>query len=345
VSALGHSHDFPPSTSSSWTEDQPGQAPSASDDSAVKAPTIGSDDASYRDYILKHHGIIVLASSPPATFVKEKALEILNRERDDDPTANRLMVIGANLAEAQDSREAKLTILISKYFPDVEQYMISTIDGLRNVITTGTKSQWKTDLMPYKPGRQAVVAPKTDLHYGFTIYAFAAGVSDEIITHERIGHLAHANPDNIFPFLLIEFKAEITRGTLRHAADQAASAGALSINALRQFLCLSHADGYEPPMLDTIHFSCVLDAKVAEIWVHWFEEETFRSAIVARSFLQDTLQLIVFLRMLKNIVDWGFNTRLPLIRDGLVRLVPAYHRWTSEAQLKGRSRRGAPTVV
>jgi len=358
--APGHLNAIPtaipgsPSSIPSWSDYHTVVARSRSADSVDKTPTIHSDDSDYRDCILKYHGIIVHDPAvPPPTLVEEMALEILNRERKEDTTtAEELRYIKADFNAVQRSQEAKIVQYATRHFPRVRKYMTP---ALEEVITTGTNSQWSTVAMPYTTGTHAVVAPKTDYHYGFTLFAFGEGISADIVDHERIKPLSHPNPDDYFPFLLIEFKAEITGGSLLHAADQAAGAGALCINALRQFLCLSHPGLYEPPMLDTIHFSCVLNAEVAAIWIHWFQPAepnapkhtlgTFRSAVVARRFLQEASQLADFLRMLKNIVDWGFETRLPLLKDALVRMVPSYLDWTRVPQRTGRSDRSAKSVV
>jgi len=291
-----------------------------------------SDTISYREMVLEHHGIFVSEEEiPPA--VKDMALGVLNKEREESElTAVQLAEIKRKIARVAKAGELRLTkTLVLLLCPPEEQY---PTEQNEQMVVEGCERIWNTAGMPYvkNPEVGPVSKPKPDHHYGFTKAAF--GLSDssffQLLQHRLVRDHAYPNHENYFPFMVMEFKSEACFGHFRHAENQAAGGGALCVNNTRTFLKL--AGSTEPDMLSTIAFSCLINARIADVWVHWHKpaqgvqrpagssRATFLSGELIRCCIDTPDGIQRFMNAMKNILDWGAQSRLPILRAALLRL-------------------------
>jgi len=167
-----------------------------------------------------------------------------------------------------------------------------------------------------------VSTPKPDAECSFSDDAFL-DEEIQILQHAHLRNYTQAHPYNYFPFLTFEVKADLTGGSMYHAQNQAAGAGAYAVYSLKSFLNLAHLD--TNPLVDhTLFFSCTINPFFADIWIHWCEPDqtesnidTFRSARIGRYLLEDFEHLQKFKDAISNIRDWAIETRLPVIRTAV----------------------------
>ncbi|KAF7503054.1 hypothetical protein GJ744_004692 [Endocarpon pusillum] len=72
--------------------------------------------------------------------------------------------------------------------------------------------------------------------------------------------------------------------------------------------------------IDTISFSCNVNAKNADVWVHYCENQRFFSAELQRFHMNQAKDVIQFRTSIGNIIEFGFRDRLSQIKNILARV-------------------------
>lgn len=160
--------------------------------------------------------------------------------------------------------------------------------------------------------------PKPDLAFGYSKAAFTFDQLQtiDLLVDNESGR-SYAMPDKTirFPFLNVEFKSLAKNGTHYAATNQLAGAGAIALNgnlelSRRSFGAQSF--DYDEPQF----FSVSMDH--VQVWmnVHWLKapaeggQHSFHVEGLSKHFLNDANSIRSVIRAIKNILDYGIDTRL-----------------------------------
>lgn len=178
---------------------------------------------------------------------------------------------------------------------------------------------------------------------------FAFGVSEKAFTREQL-HMSKIFPNiaglskgMLYPFLVVEWKSSASGGTQYDAQNQAARSGGALVYSVEQ-LC-AHANavgGLDMPLLssdgstaggankgNSVVFSNTLDSESAYLWVHWCQptedatttaRNSYHMSLIKRYWLDEPDEVWALRRMIDNIINWGLNARLDMIK-GLLRAI------------------------
>jgi hypothetical protein len=133
---------------------------------------------------------------------------------------------------------------------------------------------------------------------------------------------SYAVPDQKlqFPFLGMEFKSQAKGGTHFHATNQAAGAGAIALRGPLELMQHSvEKFDYDQPL----YFSVTMDHQLACVNVHWVrapvggEPHSFHVAKLSRHLLDDADGIRALVRAIKNILDYGADSRLRFLCSAL----------------------------
>jgi len=152
----------------------------------------------------------------------------------------------------------------------------------------------------------------------------------DVMDNDRLEDYSRPSPSNCWPFLVARLKSRSNLGSLWHAENQNATAGALCVTAVEHLLSLARTQLEERRITDSIAFSCTANSRVAQIWVHWREDGRdgcgasddgdpawFSSGELKLYDLHDRQHIMDLQKSLANIVAWGISERLPLTREAL----------------------------
>jgi hypothetical protein len=175
---------------------------------------------------------------------------------------------------------------------------------------------------PESPFR--VSQPKPDLLYGysgalgdgaFTQPQFLAQYS----LHPQNARFAEATTRGLrFPFFAIEFKAAGgTRGDLWVATNQCAGASSACLNAVGQLnALLRKSEGKQG--VDNLSYCIAVDNNTAQLYISWKEDDlNYYLQRVDAFLLSSPEHFKDFRKQVRNILDWGKDTRLTQIKDAL----------------------------
>ncbi len=201
--------------------------------------------------------------------------------------------------------------------------------------TTGLSSSssalMSQHLVPNNPESLVkVTQPKPDKLYGYSGEPDGAFTQLQMLAqsmlHPRISDYASATAQGLrFPFFAIEFKASGgTRGDLWVATNQCAGASAACLNAvhqlnysLRQYQNAQRGVGNEQ-LVDNLSFCIAVDNNSAQLYISWKEDELkYYMQQIDAFLLWSPEHFQRFRKQVRNILDWGKNTRLKQIRDSL----------------------------
>ena len=160
--------------------------------------------------------------------------------------------------------------------------------------------------------------PKPDLAFGYSQDAFSHKqlMTIELLVDDEFGR-SYVVPDQKlqFPFLDIEFKSQAKGGTHYIATNQAAGAGAIALNGnlelMQRSFGMTNFDYDEPQF-----FSITMDHELARINIHWLKppadggHQSFHVEGLSQHLLRDASGIRAVTRAIKNILDYGADTRL-----------------------------------
>lgn len=233
----------------------------------------------------------------------------------------RVLEIGNKAAALADSAEANVSSLIR-----TELFPVDRLD-----IGEGGDTTWFTDALPYEPMYgQPLAAPRPDYHYGYP----AGQSSDWTRQQNAVADHPFARPytqparGNKFPFLALELKSEATGGTLWHAENQAAGSGSHCVNALR-WLLEQASPTQVIPVTDCVAFTSGITHRDVIFFVHYYSEEKgcFYMSYLQRFSTTDPADIQRCHSVVKNILEYGIDSRQAKIKDALKQLFPIPQAW------------------
>jgi hypothetical protein len=196
--------------------------------------------------------------------------------------------------------------------------------GCRAGLESSKSSLMSSHLIPNNPESQfRVSGPKPDLLYGYS-----GALKDRAFTqpqllaqeglHSRNARFAEATTQGLrFPFFAIEFKAAGgTRGDLWVATNQCAGASSACLKAVDQ---LNTSLSKHPSMcVDNLSYSIAVGNNTAQLYISWKEGDlNYYLQRVDAFLLSRPEDFKSFRKQVRNILDWGKDTRLTQIREAL----------------------------
>lgn len=325
---------------------------SNTNESIGSANSAKTKEAAYRNTLARNGIYVSEMDDEIPKAVLDHAMDIISNEQNHSGLSDqRLVQIKHRLSKLEPAPESTLTAgMHTLLFPDEMDY--ETPQG-KPVFVVGGDIIWTSNTMPYNADFATPVAqPKPDRFYGFSEHNFGPK-SQAVMGNARLANCAGPGGKNWWPFLFIEYKSRSCFGSSYHAENQAAGAGALGINILRMLLRLAQP-GAEPINTDTIHFSVVINNRRASLWIHWFQEGRsgcnngeedaddesnldcvtmpgpYMSAEIETYEFRKLQDVARFHAHLRNIVNWGQDKRLSMVKRALRALVPRLAGWLHE---------------
>jgi hypothetical protein len=233
--------------------------------------------------------------------------------------ADRVNLLGGGCNESQVEGFLNDTV-----FPDPE---MDPAYGPATGLMSTSGALMSQHLVPADPASPfSVSQPKPDRLYGYsgrqpnTRFTHAQLLGQTML-HPRIPDYATATMQGgglRFPFFAIEIKAACgTGGNIWVAANQCAGASAACLNAVGRLNMLLQA--YESTQrVDHWCYSLAVDNNIAQLYVSWKEDEMqFYLQQVGTFLLSSPEHFTEFRKQVRNILDWGKDTRLDEIRNAL----------------------------
>lgn len=319
---MGYTRDadgfvVPPTPASTVSRSYRATEDSASSTACVRHP-------SYRQNNLTSNGIYVRHDRTQLPDYISSRVEELRAERD-SPGPSSQQIDGyldelGTLAEGCTEADVE-GFLEDTVFPKPSDLTYGRSAGLGSA----KSSLMSSHLIPNNPESPfRVSGPKPDLLYGysgalrdgaFTQPQFLAQTS----LHPRNTRFAEATTQGLrFPFFAIEFKAAGgTRGDLWVATNQCAGASSACLNAVDQ-LNTSLRDHQSVQRVDNLSYCIAVDNNTAQLYISWKENDlNYYLQRVGAFLLSDPEHFKSFRKQVRNILDWGKDTRLAQIRDAL----------------------------
>ncbi len=265
--------------------------------------------ATYRSGLF-HNNIIFEEAGAPAR-INEYALTVLGRKRDSPGLEESQLQDTLNSMRAladEDEDTIKAGYISTRLFPGAGQYP--------GKIKVGSNIPFEPSNLPHVPMAPPLPSPRPDQHYCLDSKSFTAE-EDAKQSTSSLRQCAKPSTAGCWPYFTVEFKSEARGGTFWVAENQNATSGALCVNSLEKltaFLDTQHT------AVDTISFSCNVNAKNADIWVHYCENQRFFSAELQHFHMRQAKDIIQFRTSIRNIIEFGFRDRLPQIKNVLARL-------------------------
>lgn len=207
--------------------------------------------------------------------------------------------------------------------PDVEDYFRGKIfvkpapqDSLKRI----DKIPMTKYAVPDVGSKLKVSTPVPDMLYGYSrLGAFTDGQQAQF--NSMGNEMVANNHDLIYPFFVIEFKADgpSGSGSLWVATNQCLGCSASCINIaerLNRKLRDCESDNIRP--IDSAAFSITMSGTEARLYVSWKHDELkYYMAKVDSFLLQKPKDYVEFRKCVRNIINWGKDKRLNKIRDSL----------------------------
>lgn len=308
-SPVSLSDPYSPSISPApFPRDIPTPATSITDDSRsssrVKSP-------SYRDDLLRNKISIEPRGSELLHSVKEYGCQILHRARD-SPELQQSQVESVMdtiySLRNEDEDTIKSGYMSIQLLPGAAPY--------QGVIKMGSNIPFDQAGLPHVPLAPPLSMPKPDQHYCLDRMSFTA---EEDVKQSSSVLRSHAKPSTAgcWPYFTVDFKSEARGGTFWVAENQNAGSGALCVNSMEKLLSLVDVERTE---IDSISFSCNINAKYADIWIHYCRNQKFFSVELEHFQMSRAKDVVHFRNSFRNIVEFGFQDRLPQIKRILAKL-------------------------
>ena len=305
-------------------------SPDVTTRSFSRAPTTFSQrtnasvhDLDYRDKLVKYN-VYVPGEDPPPGF-KEKVESMVFRLREtpelDDDAIKQLRKTMKDLQnKGEEEVKSKLGAKIIPGYNAPSDKNLEVVHG-----------QLWNKAVPIPPDSTLLVPPlplpkpKPDTTFAFSKTAFdryQLGTMSSLVTEPNGPSFASPNQDLRFPYLVIEYKSQAKDGSIRVAINQAAGAGAVALNGLRE--TISRGLGLDPFDIDKIMvFSVAMDQNSACINVEWIgkimdtNEYTYHFEELKMLSLRYDDSVQVLQRALKNIHGWAGEDLLKLLVNAL----------------------------
>lgn len=208
--------------------------------------------------------------------------------------------------------------------------------GSATGLTSSSKAHMSRHLVPTNPTYPVpyrVTQPRPDRLYGYSGKRDTAFTEPQLlaqtILHPEIPGYPVATSSGIrFPFLAIEFKT--TQGDLWVATNQCAGASSACLNAVDRLntALLDHQSGLR---VDNLSYSIAVDNNTAELYVSWKGDDLNHYLQRIGAFLLSSEEHFQsFRKQVRNILDWGRDTRLTQIRDALDTILEEHGKKASE---------------
>lgn len=182
-------------------------------------------------------------------------------------------------------------------------------------IAKGGNIMFDSRNLPHQPLAPPLPRPKPKQHYCFAYDQFSPEETFKQ-SNSILQPSAAPSTTGFWPFLVVEFKSQAKQGTHWTGENQAAGGGAVCVNGMEKLLSIA-SESATP--IQSIAFSCVVDRKHANLWVHYLEKLSgYYISVEVKSYYLNAHQDIILCRnSLRNILDWAIETRLPAIHDKL----------------------------
>lgn len=157
-------------------------------------------------------------------------------------------------------------------------------------------------------GHIRVSRPKPDVAYGYGTTAFSSSQLSLASFIEPEG--GRATLTCYYPFLVVEVKS--VGGSRRVAINQCMGGSATCVNIIKGLNRL--AERYEVDPVDSTSFSIAVNPDRADIFVTWEDGDCFRMQRLHIINLNTTQDLQRFQNIVRSILGWGREKRLPAIK-------------------------------
>ena len=297
----------------------PGQTSTASS----RKSTASVHDTDYRETLEQYH-VYIMDEKPPPELIKQ-AKNIISRQREtpelDDAAIEELR---ETMRELQNKGEEEVKNKLGAA-------VIPGFNIIPNEKLEGVPGQLWTRAVPIPLDRNALAEPlplpkpKPDIAFGYSKSAFDSSQlpTIKLLVQGPLGpSFVSPYQDLRFPFLVVEIKSQAKDGSIRVATNQAAGAGAISMNGVLELI--SRSSGLEDFDLNkALFFSVTMDQNIACVNVHWIgkkldtNEHTFHLEELRMLPLKYDDSIQVLQRAIKNIFDYAVDPRLKLVLDAL----------------------------
>ncbi|KAK4151831.1 hypothetical protein C8A00DRAFT_16797 [Chaetomidium leptoderma] len=210
-------------------------------------------------------------------------------------------------------------------------------------LDTATSALVAAHLVPHNPDNPLRISqPKPDCLYGYTNKTDGAFKASQLLAQVSMdpqnARFAQATSQGLrFPFLAIEFKGTGgTRGNLWVATNQCAGASAACLHAVDRLNVLLRAHE-RVKTVDNLSYAIAVDNNMAQLYISWKESQVNYSVQRVDTFmLSRPEEFSDFRKQVRNILDWGKDTRLMQIREALDTIVEENRKQATE-RAKSRS--------
>lgn len=158
--------------------------------------------------------------------------------------------------------------------------------------------------------------PRPDQHYCLDRMSFTVE-EDNKQSHRALRHYSKPSTAGCWPYFTVEFMSEAHGGTFWVAENRNAGNGELCVNSMEMLLSLAKAKRSE---FDSVSFSCNINAKNADLWIHYCHNQQFFSAELKSFNMRHYKDVVCFRNSIKNIVEFSFTDRLPQIQELLLKI-------------------------
>ena len=273
---------------------------------------------------LRYRNIFIEREDPPVELMR-RAQRIISRPRAspemDDAAVKELK------DKARRLRDEAEDVIAKQLAPHIIPAIAEVPDAR---LAMNSDQQWSNFVpVPLDPSILTkplpLPKPKPDLAFGYSEAAFSRNqlATIDFLVEDQFGR-SYAVPDQKlrFPFLDVEFKSQAKSGTHYVATNQVAGAGAVALNGSLELIRRSFgADSFD--FDESQFFSVTMDHELARINVHWLSNPTeggqhsFHVEGLSKHLLDDANGLRALRRAIKNILEYGSDTRLRKLCDAL----------------------------
>lgn len=277
----------------------------------------------YRDFNLAQNGIYMRSSreNPPehiATLIKHtrKVRQSPGPSTDEVWQDTALEALGDGATEAQVEK-----YFSTRVFPDYDPTDV--------LVRAERQSMFKHVTPTQRSTHHEISTPAPDLLYG---YRNRVAFPQQQLQLSSMESQLWANSQClIYPFFAIEFKGD--GGSMQGAANQCLGGSASCVNLLERLnrkLLNCQSDTVRP--IDSTTFSIAMDGTQAHLYITWkHNEQDFYMQEYESFLLQKPEQFLEFRKHVRNIIDWGKDTRLKKIQGSLDALLEESRKKASQA--------------
>ena len=307
---------------SSWTAEVPSRAVASAPGTGFTKSANGVRAPRFRDFLGKRN--IFVNDTEASTELMKRVMEIITNK---EPSSEMDDGLAKELADQEWNLETSQEMdLISDL---VIPLILDTTKARYQSLQRCSNKKWsiavtvRVDPSAPEVNLPRLPRPKPDFVFGYSKTAFNTSQFKASKLLETKSGENYGMPDgkSMFPFLVLECKAQATGGTHFVATNQAATAGAFAMNGALELALRISSEGnidYDEPMF----FSITIDHLIACINVHWLSKEAeggaycFHMRRILR-YILDVGGLKAVSRAIKNILHYGANERLTKIRGQL----------------------------